>query len=99
MYTEFDDEFDDIDPPIGQCTVLYTFEGTFGSDTCSTRSETDVFAHVGYAFISFRQQRGHHIHHRGRAAEHHGGGQRRWMDEGPERQRRRGLYTFILCQS
>ncbi|KAM9792078.1 LOW QUALITY PROTEIN: cdc42-interacting protein 4 homolog [Neosynchiropus ocellatus] len=27
IYTEFDDEFDDVDAPIGQCTALYTFEG------------------------------------------------------------------------
>lgn len=40
LYTEFDDEFDDIDTPLGQCTVLYNFEGTFGSDTCSARPET-----------------------------------------------------------
>ena len=28
VYTEFDDEFDDIESPIGQCMALYTFEGT-----------------------------------------------------------------------
>ncbi|TNM85296.1 hypothetical protein fugu_007567 [Takifugu bimaculatus] len=27
LYTEFDDEFEDVDPPLGQCTVLYNFEG------------------------------------------------------------------------
>ncbi|XP_056135472.1 cdc42-interacting protein 4 homolog [Lampris incognitus] len=27
IYTEFDDEFDDIETPIGQCTALYSFEG------------------------------------------------------------------------
>uniref|UniRef100_A0A665TFZ6 Cdc42-interacting protein 4 homolog n=1 Tax=Echeneis naucrates TaxID=173247 RepID=A0A665TFZ6_ECHNA len=27
IYTEFDDEFDDVQTPIGQCTALYTFEG------------------------------------------------------------------------
>lgn len=54
LCTEFDDEFDDIEPPpLGQCTVLYNFDGTFGSDTCSTRPDTDVFAHVDYACIFF----------------------------------------------
>lgn len=28
IYTEFDDEFDDVETPVGQCTALYTFEGT-----------------------------------------------------------------------
>lgn len=56
LYTEFDEEFDDIDPPVGQCTVLYNFEGMFGSDMFSTCPETVIFAHVDYAFISFRQQ-------------------------------------------
>lgn len=27
IYTEFEDEFDDIETPVGQCTALYTFEG------------------------------------------------------------------------
>lgn len=36
LYMDFDDEFDDVDPPLGQCTVLYNFEGTFGGDSCST---------------------------------------------------------------
>uniref|UniRef100_H3CS60 Thyroid hormone receptor interactor 10 n=1 Tax=Tetraodon nigroviridis TaxID=99883 RepID=H3CS60_TETNG len=27
LYTEFDDEFEDVEPPLGQCTVLYNFEG------------------------------------------------------------------------
>ncbi|XP_040000883.1 cdc42-interacting protein 4 homolog [Xiphias gladius] len=27
IYTECDDEFDDMESPIGQCTALYTFEG------------------------------------------------------------------------
>ncbi|MED6293815.1 hypothetical protein CHARACLAT_014523, partial [Characodon lateralis] len=26
-YSEFDDEFDDIESPVGQCSALYTFEG------------------------------------------------------------------------
>lgn len=42
LYTEFDDEFDDVDAPLGQCTVLYNFDGTFGSDACSTRPETGL---------------------------------------------------------
>lgn len=29
IYAEFDDDFDDIEAPVGQCTALYTFEGTF----------------------------------------------------------------------
>lgn len=29
IYTEFDDEFEDMESPIGQCTALYTFEGTY----------------------------------------------------------------------
>lgn len=29
IYTESDDEFDDIETPLGQCTALYNFEGTF----------------------------------------------------------------------
>lgn len=98
FYTEFDDEFEDIDPPLGQCTVLYNFEGTFGCVACSTRPDPRPFLLKWVALFLSRQQRGHHIHRRGRAAEHHGGGQRRWMDEGPERQRRRGLYTVILRQ-
>ena len=28
VYSEFDDEFDDVESPIGQCMALYTFEGT-----------------------------------------------------------------------
>lgn len=28
IYTEFDDEFDDVETPLGQCTALYTFQGT-----------------------------------------------------------------------
>lgn len=27
IYTEFEDEFDDVETPVGQCTALYTFEG------------------------------------------------------------------------
>lgn len=43
LYTEFDDEFEDIDPPLGQCTVLYNFEGTFGCDACSTHPDPHLF--------------------------------------------------------
>lgn len=28
LYSEFDDEFEDIETPVGQCVALYTFEGT-----------------------------------------------------------------------
>lgn len=42
LYTEFDDEFEDVDPPLGQCTALYNFEGTTGSDMCSPRPETEL---------------------------------------------------------
>ncbi|XP_068593521.1 cdc42-interacting protein 4 homolog isoform X2 [Cebidichthys violaceus] len=27
IYTEFDDEFEDVETPVGHCTALYTFEG------------------------------------------------------------------------
>ncbi|XP_038141235.1 thyroid hormone receptor interactor 10b isoform X1 [Cyprinodon tularosa] len=27
VYTEFDDEFEDVESPVGQCTALYTFKG------------------------------------------------------------------------
>lgn len=29
IYAEFDEEFDEIESPIGQCTALYNFEGEF----------------------------------------------------------------------
>lgn len=29
IYAEFDEEFDEIESPIGQCTALYSFEGEF----------------------------------------------------------------------
>lgn len=29
IYSEFDDEFEDIESPVGHCEALYTFEGTF----------------------------------------------------------------------
>lgn len=84
---EFDDEFDDVDAPLGQCTVLYNFEGAFGSPTPHSTGNLCFLLTPATIFFTVRQQRGHHIHHRGRAGEHHGGGQRRWMDEGDERQR------------
>lgn len=43
LYTEFDDEFEDVDPPLGQCTVLYNFEGTFGCDACATHPDPHPF--------------------------------------------------------
>lgn len=49
LYSEFDDEFDDVDAPLGQCTALYSFKGTFGSDSPSPPPET-VFAHAGCVF-------------------------------------------------
>ncbi|KAM8773519.1 thyroid hormone receptor interactor 10b isoform 2-T2 [Acanthopagrus schlegelii] len=38
VYTEFD-EFDDIESPIGQCTALYTFEGTSEGTISITEGE------------------------------------------------------------
>ncbi|XP_029949053.1 thyroid hormone receptor interactor 10b isoform X3 [Salarias fasciatus] len=39
IYTEFDDEFDDIENPIGQCTALYTFEGNSEGTISITEGE------------------------------------------------------------
>uniref|UniRef100_A0A3P8SX90 Thyroid hormone receptor interactor 10 n=1 Tax=Amphiprion percula TaxID=161767 RepID=A0A3P8SX90_AMPPE len=39
IYTEFDDEFDDIESPIGQCTALYTFEGNSEGTISITEGE------------------------------------------------------------
>uniref|UniRef100_A0A672Z772 Cdc42-interacting protein 4 homolog n=1 Tax=Sphaeramia orbicularis TaxID=375764 RepID=A0A672Z772_9TELE len=39
IYTEFDDEFDDIETPIGQCTALYTFEGNSEGTISITEGE------------------------------------------------------------
>ncbi|XP_034455693.1 cdc42-interacting protein 4 homolog isoform X1 [Hippoglossus hippoglossus] len=39
IYTEFDDEFDDIEAPIGQCAALYTFEGNSEGTISITEGE------------------------------------------------------------
>ncbi|XP_040892527.1 cdc42-interacting protein 4 homolog isoform X1 [Toxotes jaculatrix] len=39
IYTEFDDEFDDIEAPVGQCTALYTFEGNSEGTISITEGE------------------------------------------------------------
>ncbi|CAN9510215.1 unnamed protein product [Ophioblennius macclurei] len=39
IYTEFDDEFDDVENPIGQCTALYTFEGNSEGTISITEGE------------------------------------------------------------
>ncbi|KAG8014623.1 Cdc42-interacting protein 4-like protein, partial [Nibea albiflora] len=39
IYTEFEDEFDDIESPIGQCTALYTFEGNSEGTISITEGE------------------------------------------------------------
>ncbi|XP_037620922.1 cdc42-interacting protein 4 homolog isoform X2 [Sebastes umbrosus] len=39
IYTEFDDEFDDIEAPVGQCTALYTFEGNSEGTIAITEGE------------------------------------------------------------
>lgn len=39
IYTDFDDEFDDIEAPIGQCTALYTFEGNSEGTISITEGE------------------------------------------------------------
>ncbi|XP_078138915.1 thyroid hormone receptor interactor 10b isoform X2 [Centroberyx gerrardi] len=39
IYTEFDDEFDDVETPIGQCTALYTFEGSSEGTISITEGE------------------------------------------------------------
>ncbi|XP_029901825.1 thyroid hormone receptor interactor 10b isoform X2 [Myripristis murdjan] len=39
IYTEFDDEFDDIESPICQCTALYTFEGNSEGTISITEGE------------------------------------------------------------
>uniref|UniRef100_A0A3B4XXG9 Thyroid hormone receptor interactor 10 n=1 Tax=Seriola lalandi dorsalis TaxID=1841481 RepID=A0A3B4XXG9_SERLL len=39
IYTEFDDEFDDIESPIGQCTALYTFQGNSEGTISITEGE------------------------------------------------------------
>ncbi|XP_047434569.1 cdc42-interacting protein 4 homolog isoform X1 [Mugil cephalus] len=39
IYTEFDDEFDDVETPVGQCTALYTFEGNSEGTISITEGE------------------------------------------------------------
>ncbi|XP_058497338.1 cdc42-interacting protein 4 homolog isoform X1 [Solea solea] len=39
IYSEFDDEFDDIENPIGQCTALYTFDGNSEGTISVTEGE------------------------------------------------------------
>uniref|UniRef100_A0A8D2ZE87 Thyroid hormone receptor interactor 10 n=1 Tax=Scophthalmus maximus TaxID=52904 RepID=A0A8D2ZE87_SCOMX len=39
IYTEFEDEFDDVESPIGQCTALYTFEGNSEGTISVTEGE------------------------------------------------------------
>uniref|UniRef100_A0A8C9X174 Thyroid hormone receptor interactor 10 n=1 Tax=Sander lucioperca TaxID=283035 RepID=A0A8C9X174_SANLU len=39
IYTEFDDEFDDVETPVGQCTALYTFEGNSEGTVSITEGE------------------------------------------------------------
>ncbi|KAM4751279.1 thyroid hormone receptor interactor 10b [Anableps anableps] len=39
VYSEFDDEFDDIESPVGQCTALYTFEGNSEGTISITEGE------------------------------------------------------------
>lgn len=39
IYTEFEDEFDDIETPVGQCTALYTFEGNSEGTISITEGE------------------------------------------------------------
>uniref|UniRef100_A0A7N6C2N5 Thyroid hormone receptor interactor 10b n=1 Tax=Anabas testudineus TaxID=64144 RepID=A0A7N6C2N5_ANATE len=39
IYTEFDDEFEDMESPIGQCTALYTFEGNSEGTISITEGE------------------------------------------------------------
>ncbi|KAM9770479.1 thyroid hormone receptor interactor 10b isoform 1-T1 [Menidia menidia] len=39
VYVEFDDEFEDIETPIGQCTALYTFQGNSEGTISITEGE------------------------------------------------------------
>ncbi|XP_074520240.1 thyroid hormone receptor interactor 10b isoform X1 [Halichoeres trimaculatus] len=39
IYTEFEDEFDDVETPIGQCSALYTFEGNSEGTISITEGE------------------------------------------------------------
>uniref|UniRef100_A0A3P8UQ33 Thyroid hormone receptor interactor 10 n=1 Tax=Cynoglossus semilaevis TaxID=244447 RepID=A0A3P8UQ33_CYNSE len=39
IYTDFDDDFEDVETPIGQCTALYTFEGNSEGTISITEGE------------------------------------------------------------
>ncbi|XP_061769817.1 cdc42-interacting protein 4 homolog isoform X1 [Nerophis ophidion] len=39
IYTEFDDDFDEVENPVGQCTALYTFEGNSEGTISITEGE------------------------------------------------------------
>ncbi|KAM6942416.1 thyroid hormone receptor interactor 10b [Lycodopsis pacificus] len=39
IYSEFDDEFEDVETPVGQCTALYTFEGNSEGTVSITEGE------------------------------------------------------------
>ncbi|XP_031719081.1 thyroid hormone receptor interactor 10b isoform X1 [Anarrhichthys ocellatus] len=39
IYSEFDDEFEDVENPVGQCTALYTFEGNSEGTVSITEGE------------------------------------------------------------
>ncbi|KAM8878254.1 thyroid hormone receptor interactor 10b isoform 2-T4 [Spinachia spinachia] len=39
IYSEFDDEFEDTETPVGQCTALYTFEGNSEGTVSVTEGE------------------------------------------------------------
>ncbi|KAL6110991.1 trip10 [Pungitius sinensis] len=39
LYSEFDDEFEDVETPVGQCTALYTFEGNSEGTVSITEGE------------------------------------------------------------
>ncbi|XP_068444750.1 cdc42-interacting protein 4 homolog [Clinocottus analis] len=39
IYTEFDDEFEEVDTPVGHCTALYTFEGNSEGTISITEGE------------------------------------------------------------
>ncbi|XP_040041656.1 thyroid hormone receptor interactor 10b isoform X3 [Gasterosteus aculeatus] len=39
LYSEFDDEFEDIETPVGQCVALYTFEGNSEGTVSVTEGE------------------------------------------------------------
>ncbi|XP_062420364.1 thyroid hormone receptor interactor 10b isoform X2 [Pungitius pungitius] len=39
LYSEFDEEFEDVETPVGQCTALYTFEGNSEGTVSITEGE------------------------------------------------------------